>query len=114
MRIEFAVLLMFIFGLMQSCVSTPKLDNIKYKGSFHPNEKVVQDEFFFNGYTTYWHNTHQEWTRYGNLFKIVAPNVEYAIAQSKMDMAVGSNISKHYLVLFISYLGIRRVIGKRC
>jgi len=63
------------------------LDGYKYNGSFNPDENVVVTNFQFNGYTNYWHDIYRDWIRYGNLFKIAAPNVDYTIAQSKVDIA---------------------------
>jgi hypothetical protein len=63
------------------------LDSYKYNGSFKPDENAVITNFQFNGYTNYWHDIYRDWIRYGNLFKIAAPNVDYTIAQSKVDIA---------------------------
>ena len=52
-----------------------------------PLENAVRNEFQFNGYTNYWHDTYSEWYRYGNLFKIAVPNIEKTIMQSKVDVA---------------------------
>ena len=52
-----------------------------------PIENAVKNEFQFNGYTNYWHDTYREWYRYGNLFKMAIPNVEKTIMQSKVDVA---------------------------
>ncbi len=86
------ILLLFILGFINGCKTHSKLDAFKYNDSFQPLKNTVQNEFLFNGYTTYWHHTYQEWSRYGNLFKIVtpdvvSPNIEYAVAQSKLDIA---------------------------
>lgn len=75
---------LFIFGLINGCVSRSGLDD---KDSFHPMKNIVRNEFQFNRYTNYWHDIYREWIRYGNLFKIAIPNVEYTIAQSKIDIA---------------------------
>ena len=63
------------------------LDGYKYNGSFNPDENAVVTNFQFNGYTNYWHDIDRDWIRYGNLFKIAAPNLDYTIAQSKVDIA---------------------------
>ena len=63
------------------------LDSYKYNGSFNPDENAVVTNFQFNGYTNYWHDIYHDWIRYGNLFKIAAPRVDYTIAQSKVDIA---------------------------
>ncbi len=41
----------------------------------------------FNGYTNYWHDTYTQWHRYGNLFKISAPDIKQSILQSKINVA---------------------------
>ena len=51
-----------------------------------PTENAVTDHFQFNGYTNYWHDIYRDWIRYGNLFKIAVPKVDYTIAQSKIDV----------------------------
>jgi hypothetical protein len=63
------------------------LDGYRFNGSFRPDENSVRTDFQFNGYTNYWHDIYHTWIRYGNLFKMAAPNVEYTIAQSKVDVA---------------------------
>ena len=44
-------------------------------------------QFQFNGYTNHWHNIFRDQIRYGNLFKITLPKVDYTIAQARVDMA---------------------------
>jgi len=78
------VLLLVLSG---SATISQNLDGYKYNGKFMPGENSVQTDFQFNGYTNYWHNVYHKWIRYGNLFKMAAPNVEYVIAQSKVDIA---------------------------
>ncbi len=63
------------------------MDGYKYNGSFNPDENAVVANFQFNGYTNYWHDIYRDWIRYGNLFKIAAPHLDYTIAQSKVDIA---------------------------
>jgi hypothetical protein len=63
------------------------LDGYKYNGSFNPDENAVVTNFQFNGYTNYWHDISHNWISYGNLFKLATPNVDYTIAQSKVDIA---------------------------
>jgi hypothetical protein len=72
---------------ISSLASAQNLDEFKYNGSFQPDKNSVTTSFQFNGYTNYWHDIYREWIRYGNLFKIAVPNVEYTIAQSKVDIA---------------------------
>jgi hypothetical protein len=81
----FPILLVLV--LIQSTAFSQNLDAYKYNGSFHPEENAVSTNFQFNGYTNYWHDISRDWIRYGNLFKMALPNVEYTIAQSKVDVA---------------------------
>jgi len=74
-------------ALSSSIVSAQNLDIYKYNGSFNPDKNAVTTNFQFNGYTNYWHDISNDWVRYGNLFKIAVPNVDYTIAQSKVDIA---------------------------
>jgi len=70
-----------------SSSTADELDDYKYYGVFNPIKNVVIDHIQFNGYTNYWHDTYRDWFRYGNLFKMSIPNVEYTIAQNKVDLA---------------------------
>ncbi|MEN8230104.1 MAG: hypothetical protein ABFS38_18225, partial [Bacteroidota bacterium] len=56
-------------------------------GSLVHGQQPVKSEFQFNGYTNYWHDSYDEWYRYGNLFKMARPQVEKSILQSKVDIA---------------------------
>ncbi len=56
-------------------------------GQESPIENAVRNDFQFNGYTNYWHDTYSEWYRYGNLYKLAIPDVEKTIMQSKVDLA---------------------------
>jgi len=78
-----------VFGIIWSgsLIQAQNLDDFKYTGSFDPLGNSVTTHFQFNGYTNYWHDIYRKWIRYGNLFKIAVPNVEYTIAQSKVDIA---------------------------
>ena len=79
-----ALLLLLLFD---STAYSQNLDGYKYSGSFNPSENAVTTHFQFNGYTNYWHDIYRDWISYGNLFKMAIPNVEYTIAQSKLDIA---------------------------
>ena len=81
------VLSMLLCCLINSPLSADELDDYKYTGVFHPMENIVIDNIQFNGYTNHWQNTYRQWLRYGNLYKMSIPNVEYTIAQSKVDVA---------------------------
>jgi len=76
-----------MLAFMSSMAYTQNLDDYKYNDSFRPLENAVTNHFQFNGYTNYWHDIYRDWIRYGNLFKMAVPNVEYTIAQSKVDVA---------------------------
>jgi hypothetical protein len=73
--------------LCNSIMYAQNLDDCRFNGSFHPDENLVHTDFQFNGYTDYWHDLSQRWIRYGNLFKMAAPDVEYTIAQSRVNIA---------------------------
>ena len=64
-----------------------EIDDYEYHNPFNPGRNAVADEFRFNGYTNYWHDTYEQWIRYGNLFKMAIPDVDKTIAQSKVDIA---------------------------
>ena len=83
----FVALLMLVFGLINSSIFAQGLDDYKYNNTFYPFENTVNKPIQFNGYTNHWQDIYCEWYRYGNLFKIATPNVEYTIAQSKVDIA---------------------------
>jgi hypothetical protein len=82
-----SVLTVLALALISSTGYSQNLDGYKYNGSFNPDENAVTTNFQFNGYTNYWHDISYDWIRYGNLFKIAIPNVDYTIAQSKVDIA---------------------------
>jgi hypothetical protein len=63
------------------------LAGFQYNGSFHPQENTIRNNVQFNGYTTHWHDDYRQWYRYGNLFKMSAPDPEKTIMQSKRDVA---------------------------
>ena len=46
----------------------------------------------FNGYTNHWHDYYTTWHRYGNLFKMGAPEIQHTIYQTKVDVAEDMNI----------------------
>jgi hypothetical protein len=72
-----------------SClVTAQQLTDFKYKPEkTKAGENAVTTEYQFNGYTNYWHDTYSNRHRYGNLFKMVAPDVSKTILQSKLDVA---------------------------
>jgi hypothetical protein len=81
------VLQLLALALLSCAAYSQNLDDFKYNGSFHPDENAVTTNFQFNGYTNYWHDIYREHISYGNLFKIAIPNVNFTIAQSKLDIA---------------------------
>ena len=81
------ILTTLVLTLISGITYAQNLDDYKYNGSFNPDENAVTTNFQFNGYTNYWHDIYRKWISYGNLFKIAIPNVDYTIAQSKVDIA---------------------------
>ena len=77
-------LLLIFLGFL---VSAQSLDDFEYRASGESVQNPVINEVQFNGYTNHWHNSYQNWIRNGNLFKMSIDNVEYAIMQSKVDIA---------------------------
>lgn len=73
--------------LLQTAVIAQKIDNYKYNDQNSPIEGAVQSENNFSGYTNYWHSSYNNLYRYGNLFKMAAPNIEKTILQSKVNIA---------------------------
>jgi hypothetical protein len=63
------------------------LDDFRYKGSFDPGTNKIRNDFQFNGYTNHWHDIYRDDIRYGNLFNESVTDVQYTIAQSKLDIA---------------------------
>lgn len=112
MKNIFTLLLLFCC-LLNSQSSADDLDDYKYIDTFHPSENVKIESIQFNGYTNHWQDTYRKWFRYGNLFKMSTPNVEYTIAQSKLDIAedlllpglsiqegfLASLLAEHYVLL---------------
>ncbi len=84
---KYVLLPALLMILSSTLTNAQNLDGFKYNGSFDPTGNAVTTSFQFNGYTNYWHDIYRSWIRYGNLIKIAIPNVEYTIAQSKVDIA---------------------------
>ncbi len=84
---HFLANLLILFLISASASYGQNLDDFKYNRTFDPEGNAVYDNFQFNGYTNYWHDIYRDWIRYGNLFKIAVPKVDYTIAQSKVDVA---------------------------
>jgi hypothetical protein len=84
-RITILIAQFFSFSCL---VSAQQLTDFKYKPEkTKAGENAVTTEYQFNGYTNYWHDTYSNRHRYGNLFKMVAPDVSKTILQSKLDVA---------------------------
>jgi hypothetical protein len=81
------VLTILMLFFISSAAIAQNLDDYKYNGAFNPEENAVTTNFQFNGYTNYWHDIYREKIRYGNLFELAIPNIDYTIAQSKLDIA---------------------------
>lgn len=87
-RIKFFCILSVMLPVLTVMTSfAQNLDGFRYNGTFQPDKNKVTDQFRFNGYTNYWHDIYRDQIRYGNLFKIVTPAMDYTIAQNKIDMA---------------------------
>ncbi len=80
------------FTLISIAVNSQNPDEFRHNGTINPEKNIISNSFQFNGYTNYWHDTRNNWIRYGNLFKIAVPDVDYTIAQSKVDIADDINI----------------------
>ena len=76
-----------LFGITVMTATAQNLDAFKYNGSFQPEQNKVTSQFQFNGYTNHWHDIYREQIRYGNLFKMVVPRMDYTITQNKVDLA---------------------------
>ena len=82
------VVFAILFSSICYVVPGQKTDDYRYDDcQERPLENAVRNDFQFNGYTNYWHDTYSEWYRYGNLFKMAIPDVEKTIMQSKVDIA---------------------------
>ncbi|MDP4248630.1 MAG: hypothetical protein Q8918_00825 [Bacteroidota bacterium] len=77
----------FCSFLLVTAADAQFLAGFQYTGSFHPQENTIHNNVQFNGYTTYWHDDYRQWYRYGNLFKMSAPDPALTIMQSKRDVA---------------------------
>ncbi len=84
---KFFLTAFILAGVAVSISRSQNLDGFKYTGSFQPDKNMVTTQFQFNGYTNYWHNIFRDQIRYGNLFKISLPKMDYTIAQTRVDLA---------------------------
>lgn len=76
-----------ILTLFSSVNYAQNLDEYRFNGSFQPEGNAITTNFQFNGYTKYWHDISRNQVRYGNLFKVELPDIDFTIAQSKVDIA---------------------------
>ena len=81
------ILSVMLFGITVMTATAQNLDAFKYNGSFQPEQNKLTSQFQFNGYTNHWHDIYREQIRYGNLFKMVVPRMDYTITQNKVDLA---------------------------
>ena len=84
---KFFISFLIIFNCANCLVFAQKIDDFKAVNSSEIKENLVNSKYQFNGYTNHWHDIYREWIRYGNLYKIAIPNVEYTIMQNKLDIA---------------------------
>ncbi|MCE5346539.1 MAG: hypothetical protein LLG13_09680 [Bacteroidales bacterium] len=91
MKIHYLLTALFI-ALIRNPGYSQNLDAYKYNETFYPDKNTVTTSSQFNGYTNYWHDIYREKISYGNLFKCAIPNINYTIAQSKLDIADDMNI----------------------
>ena len=83
-----ALLFCLLFGFTGSRIKAQELEEFRFYGEdLAPLNNAVRNEFQFNGFTNYWHDTYTHWYSYGNLFKMAIPDVEKNILQSKVDIA---------------------------
>ncbi|MCK5068149.1 MAG: hypothetical protein KAR16_11940 [Bacteroidales bacterium] len=89
MRIKITLpLFSLLLGFTSIHIQAQELEEFRYQGEdLAPLNNTVRNEFQFNGFTNYWHDTYTHWYGYGNLFKMAIPNVEKNILQSKVDIA---------------------------
>ena len=84
---NFCMLVVILTGLTALESNGQGLDGFRYNGTFQPDKNMITNQFQFNGYTNHWHNIFREEIRYGNLFKISVPKLDYTIAQARVDLA---------------------------
>ncbi|HUX96525.1 MAG TPA: hypothetical protein VMV47_12405 [Bacteroidales bacterium] len=84
---NFCILVVILAGMAAMESYGQSLDGFKYNGTFQPDKNMITNQFQFNGYTNHWHNLFREEIRYGNLFKITLPKMDYTIAQARVDLA---------------------------
>jgi len=86
-RISIPILLLLI-GISSIHLKAQELEEFGYHGvDLTPMNNAVRNDFQFNGFTNYWHDTYTHWYSYGNLFKMAIPDAEKNILQSKVDIA---------------------------
>lgn len=103
--------ILFVLPVLIMAVSfyatAQELSDYQYTGNPEPEGNAVYSAFRFNGYTNYWHDSYEQWIRYGNLFKMAIPDVAYTILQSKVDIAddfgmSGLNLQEGFIFNYLS------------
>ncbi len=91
--LTFIIAVLAFFISPSFIVNAQQLDgwNIKAPNN-QPIDNAVSNDYQFNGYTNYWHDTYSTRYRYGNLYKMAVPNIEKSILQSKVDIAEDMDI----------------------
>jgi hypothetical protein len=87
MKSFFKPFLFFLFFIRVSIANCQTVSEYLYTGTFDPQQNNVVNKIQFNGYTNHWQDYYKQWVRYGNLYKIAAPDLAASITQSKIDIA---------------------------
>lgn len=86
------VKLLYIFFCCSLFICCSKQNAIKgfspTQGDDQNSSVLIENDFRFNGYTTYWKNVHQQRYRYGNFFRLNIPDVRSAVIHAKADVSV--------------------------
>ncbi|HOF21627.1 MAG TPA: hypothetical protein PLO24_10255, partial [Bacteroidales bacterium] len=84
--------ILFALSSFLNSSTAQQLTDYNYRGSLDVLSNTVSNDVQFNGYTNHWWNDYKKWYRYGSLYKIVIPDVERKIIQSRIDMAEDMNL----------------------
>lgn len=84
---KYPSLTLIIFLLQVTMAFSQAITDYKHNDGASLDKNVITNQFQYNGYTNYWHDIYRTYSRYGNLIKVATPNVDYTIAQSKVDIA---------------------------
>ena len=80
-------LILTILVLQVTLAFSQTITDYKHKDEVGLDKSIITNQFQYNGYTNYWHDIYRTYSRYGNLIKVATPNIDYTIAQSKVDIA---------------------------